>query len=425
MSCSEWDLRMKPTHARYWVVIFALTLAMIMYVQRVAISVAAVPISAELHLDNAQMGLVFGAFGLSYALFELPMGLFGDRLGVRRVLAQIVLGWSLFTALTGAAWNFASMWAIRFLFGAGEAGCFPNLTRMLSAWLPVGERIKAQALMWAFSRWGGAATPLLVLFVINIFGWRLGFVALGALGVAWCVAFLLWFKDDPARHKSVNPAELEMLEHSRKLVTHNAGLPWYRLLLRPQIFILSLQYFCFSYVWNFYISWLPKWLVQAHGQTLAAAAHYAVWPLLLGGFGSLISGLLPLGVSRRWLAFFGFAATGLLLFAITRVQDTTIAMALMALASFCSDLTMPISWNACVEIGKQYTATVAATMNMLGNFAGFVAPTLTGIILQEFSNDWNFVLYLMVAAAAVSATCWLFFDLSKAKDSPETEGVYP
>ena len=116
---------MKPTRARYWVVVFALTLAVLSYVQRVAISVAAVPISRELHLNNAQMGWVFGAFGLSYAIFELPMGLAGDRLGVRRVLTQVVLAWSFFTALTGAAWNAASLIAIRFLFGAGEAGCFP------------------------------------------------------------------------------------------------------------------------------------------------------------------------------------------------------------------------------------------------------------------------------------------------------------
>src|SRR6218665_2171707 len=123
---------MKPTRARYWVVVFALALAMIMYIQRVAISQAAGPISAELGLTKGQMGLVFGAFGLSYALFEIPMGLLGDKLGVRWVLSQLVLFWSLFTALTGAAWNLVSLWVIRFLFGAGEAGCFPNLTRMLS-----------------------------------------------------------------------------------------------------------------------------------------------------------------------------------------------------------------------------------------------------------------------------------------------------
>ena len=240
-----------------------------------------------------------------------------------------------------------------------------NLTRMLSAWLPLGERVKAEALMWAFSRWGGALTPPLALFVILQFGWRLGFVAFALLGVVWCVAFLAGFKNDPAEHKAVNAAELQMLQHSRKLMSHDFGHPWYRLLLRRDVLILSLQYFCFSYVWNFYISWLPKWLVQDHGQSVAAAANYSVLPLLLGGIGSLISGLLPLKVSRRWLAFCGFAATGILLFAIAHVQSVGLAMGLMALASFCSDLTMPISWNACVEIGKQYTATVAATMNML------------------------------------------------------------
>src|SRR6516162_6996061 len=117
------NAQMKPTHARYWVVVLAL--AMIMYIQRVAISQAIVPIAADLHLNKAQTGVVLGAFGLSYALFEIPMGLMGDKLGVRWVLSQLVLVWSMFTALTGAAWNLASLWAIRFLFGAGEAGCFP------------------------------------------------------------------------------------------------------------------------------------------------------------------------------------------------------------------------------------------------------------------------------------------------------------
>src|SRR6266436_8084583 len=106
---------MKPTHARYWVVVFALALAMIMYIQRVAISQAIVPISADLHLDKAQTGMVLGAFGLSYALFEIPMGLLGDKLGVRRVLSLLVLFWSLFTALTGAAWSMVSLWIARFV----------------------------------------------------------------------------------------------------------------------------------------------------------------------------------------------------------------------------------------------------------------------------------------------------------------------
>ena len=148
---------MKPSRTRYSIVALALGLAVLSYVQRVAISQAAGPISRDLHLTKQQMGMIFGAFGLSYALFEIPAGLLGDRIGVRKVLVRIVLAWSAFTALTGAAWNVASLYVVRFLFGAGEAGCFPNLTRMLSVWLPARERITAQGFLWACSRWGGAA----------------------------------------------------------------------------------------------------------------------------------------------------------------------------------------------------------------------------------------------------------------------------
>jgi len=274
---------MKPTHTRYWVVAFALALAMIMYIQRVAISQAIVPISADLHLDKRQTGIVLGAFGLSYALFEIPMGLLGDKLGVRWVLSQLVLIWSLFTALTGAVWNLASLWVIRFLFGAGEAGCFPNLTRMLSAWLPLSERVKAQAVMWAFGRWGGALAPPVAAFAIYHFGWRWGFVALALLGVAWVACFLPWFRNDPAEHKSVNAAELEMLENSRALVLHDHGMPWYRLLLQRDIFFLGLQYFGFSYTWYFYVTWLPTWLQKERGLAPGEAALYAMIPLACGG----------------------------------------------------------------------------------------------------------------------------------------------
>src|SRR6202789_3003917 len=114
------------------------------------------------------MGQVVGAFSAACALFGKPIGLLGDKIGVRRVLMQIVLGWSMFTALTGAAWNFVSLWLIRFLFGAGEAGCFPILTRMLSMWLPARERVTAQAMLWAFARWGGAVTPPLGLACLGL-----------------------------------------------------------------------------------------------------------------------------------------------------------------------------------------------------------------------------------------------------------------
>jgi len=401
---------MKPTHARYGVVGFALALAMIMYIQRVAISQAIVPISADLQLTKAQTGMILGAFGLSYALFEIPMGLLGDKLGVRRVLSQLVLLWSLFLALHGWVWNVTSLWVVRFLFGAGEAGCFPNLTRMLSAWLPVGERVKAQAVMWAFGRWGGALAPPVAYFVIYHFGWRIGFGILALLGAVWVAAFMPWFRNDPAEHKGVNKEELAMLEASRSLVLHDHGKKWYQLLLQKDIAFLGLQYFGFSYTWYFYVTWLPTWLQQSRGLSPGTAAAYAMIPLALGGLGSIVSGFLPLSVPRKWVAIFGFSITAILICIIPNVPGIVLPMVLMGMASFFSDLTMPISWNTCVEIGKQYTATVSSTMNMLGNFAGFVAPVVFGIILQNTNNNWAMVMYTMAAAAVVSALCWFFLE---------------
>ncbi|MDQ8030258.1 MAG: MFS transporter, partial [Brevundimonas sp.] len=372
---------MKASNTRYTVVGYAVALAVIMYIQRVAIGQAAPEIRADLGLDQAQMGQILGAFAISYALFEIPGGLLGDKIGPRRMLSQIVVGWSIFTALTGAAWNYASLWVIRFLFGAGEAGCFPNLTKMLSVWLPKGERVRAQALMWASTRWGGAITPLLAVTIISFVGWRWAFVIFGLLGVLWVASFLPWFKDDPAQHKGVNAEELKLLEGARAIAHSKSGGGW-KVLFTPQVLVLIGQYFFFSFVWYFYVTWLPSWLREAHALPREVAAMYAFVPLFFGGVGSLTSGFLPIGVNRRVVAFCAMTATAILLFCVTRASSPIVAIALLGAASFTADLCMPISWNACVEIGRRSTATVAGAMNMLGNLSGFVAPVLGGYILK-------------------------------------------
>src|SRR5215470_5118760 len=151
-----------PTGVRHLVVVFAVALAVVTYIDRVCISQAAPIMSKDLGLDSRSMAWAFTAFGWAYALFEIPGGYLGDRIGPRAVLARIVLWWSFFTAATGWAWNFVSLMVTRFLFGMGEAGCFPNLTKAFTTWLPEKERTRAQSMMWLSARWGGAFTLLLV-----------------------------------------------------------------------------------------------------------------------------------------------------------------------------------------------------------------------------------------------------------------------
>jgi sugar phosphate permease len=293
---------------------------------------------------------------------------------------------------------------------------------MLSMWLPARERVTAQGMLWAFARWGGAFTPPLVLAAISLFGWRYSFVAFASLGLVWCAVFWFWFKDNPRQHTSVNDAERELLENSRVLMTHHAGQKaWSSLLLTPEVVVLCLQYFCVSFTWYFYITWLPTYLREGRGQTASHAAALSVLPLLFGGFGSLLTGLAPVWLPRRRIAFFGLLSTALLLFAFLHTQTVLIAMLCMGMASLCSDLAMPVAWDACVEIGGSYTATVAATMNMMGNFAGFVMPVVGGFILQKTAGNWTPLIQLMIGADVIAALCWLYLNPEKAGGQRERE----
>jgi MFS family permease len=410
---------MKPSRARYWVIVFAVTLAILSYIDRVAISQAAPTISRDLHLSKQQMGLIFGAFALSYALFEVPSGWLGDYMGPRSVLIRIVIAWSTFTAMTGAAWSFLSLWVVRFCFGAGEAGCFPNLTKAFSVWLPISERSKAQGIMWSFARWGGAFTPPLVVLAFRYMSWRWAFVTFGGFGLVWCYFFARWFRDRPADHPAVNDGEIHLLKEVSALAASHGDVPWAKLIRHRSLWLLWLQYFCMSFGWYFYITWLPTYLQEFRHQTPGAAARLAILPLLFGGFGSISCGFLAahaarriggIAQSRRVIASSGLAAAAVLLWIVTRIDDPLLAMLVMGSASFANDLVMPPAWNSCMDIGGKYAGTVAGSMNMMGNLAGFVAPVIGGVLLDHSHNNWNLLIYLMAGVYVVGAASWSFID---------------
>ncbi len=408
-----------PSHTRYWVVVFAVALAILSYIDRVSVSQAAPVISRSLGLSKEQMGYVFGSFALAYALFEVPSGWLGDWIGPRRVLLRIVIWWSVFTAATGWMFSFWPMTIVRFLFGAGEAGCFPNLTKAFSTWLPQHERVRAQGIMWTFARWGGAFTPPLVVLVFSWMSWRWAFVLFGALGFIWAVFFYRWFRDSPAEHPSVNAAELALLgDLSRNVATHS-NVPWRAIITSRSILLLWAQYFCLTYPWYFYITWLPTWLQERHHLSPATSAAYSVLPLLFGGIGSLAAGftLAPLarrygGVarSRRLVASTAFLGASALIVLCSQFHRPLWAILAMAMASFCNDLVMPTAWGACMDIGGAFAGTVSGSMNMIGNLAGFVAPVIGGYILHLTSGNWNIFLFSMAAFYLCGSLCWPFID---------------
>ena len=463
-----------PTKARYTVVVFAVTLAILSYIDRVAISQAAPVIQRDLGLTSTQMGAVFSAFAVAYAIFEIPGGWMGDWMGARKVLMRIVIWWSAFTAITGAMWSFGAMYVCRFLFGAGEAGCFPNLTKAFTSWLPTGERARVQGIMWMAARWGGAITPPLVALTFALVSWRIAFVIYGALGVVWAWFFFRWFRDNPRDHKSVNAAEVALIEQGNDaLSTHGHGavaskravivrltvfslmtlvvaivyanqkaslpvvlafclvvaiLPLFmflqgnerRKLLRSRsVWLLWVQYFALSYPWYFYITWLPTFLNDRYPElSTMERSLLAGFPLFFGGVGSLFSGFISSRVdrmtgsiarTRRIMACIGFAGASAMLAVSTTVADALIVMTVIGMASFFNDLVMPGAWAACMDVGGKYAGTVSGSMNMMGNLAGFVAPTVAGM-MRDANTDWNVFLLSMAGVYLIGLLCWPFID---------------
>jgi ACS family glucarate transporter-like MFS transporter len=195
------------TRVRFRVLRLAFFLAIVTYLDRVCISVAAPYMMRDLGLSVVQMSVVFSAFTLAYSLFEIPSGWLGDRVGPRRVLTRIVLWWSAFTMLTGAASSYRTLVGIRFLFGAGEAGAFPNAVRSFATWFPARERGMANGVLFFGSRLGGAITAPIALALIEQAGWRVSFVVFGVFGLVWAGVWHRTYRDQPQNHPDINAAE--------------------------------------------------------------------------------------------------------------------------------------------------------------------------------------------------------------------------
>jgi MFS family permease len=410
---------MRPTRVRYGVVAFAVSLAVITYLDRVSISFAAPAIRHDLGLTAIQMGWAFTAFNLGYALFEIPGGFLGDWIGPRRVLTRIVLWWSFFTAATGWAWSHASLVATRFLFGTGEAGCFPNLTKAFTTWLPPGERVRAQGILWLAARWGGAFTPPLVALVMGLVGWRRSFPIFGCVGVAWAAAFYFWFRDNPLQKPKMNQAERDLLLQSSAMASGHADVPWGHMLRSRQLWLLCWQFFALNYGWYFNVTWLPTYLREERHLAIASTAALSVLPLFMGGLGNPVSVFLTsrltrklksVGLARRLVACLGFTGAGGFLFFSTRMHGPLAAMLAIGMASFCNDFVMPVAWSSAADIGGEHAGTLSGAMNMWGNLGGALSPIAIGYMLDATRNNWNLTFYVSAAVYLTGAVFWAFLD---------------
>src|SRR5882672_7522345 len=413
---------MRPTRVRHVVLWLTVAAYMITYMDRVVISAALPVIQRELGFTLVTMGWILGAFRWSYALFQIPGGWLGDKIGPRRALAFIVTWWSLFTSATALTWSALSMAACRFLFGMGEAGAFPIATRSLSRWMLPGERGWAQGVTHAGSRLAAALTPPLVVAIMAAWGWRAPFFVFGTLGVLWAAAWFAYYRDTPAEHPGVNEAEKDLIQSSLGGARSrtSSSVPWRKILSSRTLWTLSAMYACYNYSLAVYIDWLPKYLNEHRGFDLKAMGFYASLPLLAGTAGDLLGGWTSdlwarrtgnLKVARRAVAVIGFAlaAAGMLPAAFT--ADPLACVWYSCLALFGLEATVGVSWAVPLDIGGDFAGSVSAVMNMCGNIGAAISTMVLPFLVRGYG--WSMPFVVTATLSIVAACLFLKIDATR------------
>jgi MFS transporter, ACS family, glucarate transporter len=407
------------TRVRYRVLALAVLLAAITYLDRVCISLTAPAMMRDLGMSKVQMSLVFSAFTLAYAAFEIPTGWWGDRIGTRRVLTRIVVWWSSFTVLTAGAFNYISLLVVRFLFGAGEAGAWPNAAKTFSRWFPVTERGTAQGIFFMGAHLAGGLTPLLVTAMLAWMPWRNVFIIFGAIGFVWAAFWFWWFRDEPEQHKAVSPEELAHIQQGRgqALSQQLSGAAWKRLLTNRSLLALCASYFTQSYGFYFFITWLPTYLENERGFTATMLGVMAGLPLVLSAAADLFGGLTTDWVTRRFGLRVGRCGVGgvslffasVLLITGTALQHNIMAVVLISLALASSNFLLGASWSACTDIAGAHAGVVSACMNTAGQIGGFFSPIVAAVFVEKYAS-WSAPLYVCGLLYFLGALCWWAVD---------------
>ena len=429
------------TRARYIVLAFLCSMAFVLYLDRVCISQALVPMKGEFGWTNTQASLILMAFTLAYGLFEIPTGRLGDQLGSRQVLTRIVLWWSAFTAITGLVGNFTYigefgsiplifnsltlMVLIRFWFGAGEAGALPNAARILLRWFHASERGRMQGAFQASMHIGGTIAPKLAAEIIAGSGWRATFFVFGLMGVLWAGLFYWWFRDSPAEHSAVNLAELQQIgppQHGD--VQHHDAVPWREVVKHPNIWLLSITVTMSAFNTYLFFSWYPTYLQEGRLVSNELTGWLAALALLGATIGSLIGGVLSDRITRhatdryrarRWLCLATYLAGAFFLSASVHVDSPSLSALLCGLACLAISCQLPTWWAVAFDVSGKHTGSLFGLLNGMGVFGAISSQFFFGAFSDwrkaqgfEGRDQWDPAFYVCAGLLVIAGILWQF-----------------
>ncbi|WP_298346133.1 MFS transporter [uncultured Algibacter sp.] len=407
---------------RYRFFLGSFLITLLLYIDRVCISSAKDAISGDLNLTDIQMGWVLSAFALGYALFQVPGGALGDKYGVRKVMTGIMILWSIFTSLTGFAWNYISMLFFRFLFGAGEAGAFPNISRAAFSWIPTKERGAFQGINFSGSRLGAAFALPLVAYLIDSWGWRNIFYFFGVIGILFAIMFYVFFRNKPENHPGLSDTEKNyIVKHRQQEVEKRGGnLALGKILGSTNVILAMIQYIGSNFIFFFMLTWLFPYIKAKYELSLVATGFYAMLPLLAGAVGNWTSGFMVDAIyktgkwklSRQLPATIGFVLVVIGILSSLYMDTALGAVLCLSVAIFGADMTLSPSWSFCMDIGEENSGKVSGMMNMAGNIGAFTTA-LAFPYLREWTGTDEPFFYIAAALGFVAIFCWYFMNPNK------------
>jgi MFS transporter, ACS family, glucarate transporter len=412
---------------RFRVLVLLCSLTTLTYLDRICISIVGVRLKADLHLNNEQFGWVLAAFALAYAVFEIPSGLLGDRIGPRKVFIRIVLLWSLFTVLTGLVNGLIALLIIRFLFGAGESGTYPNSILVVSRWFPLSETGKALSWVGIGSQLGAALAPLIIVPIAAGYGWRMPFFVIGSIGVVWVWICYAWFRDFPSQMKAIPAPEQKMIERSCRQKDHQHGVAWQLIFRNSTLWPLMLMYFCCQMANYFFVAWMPVYLQEGRGfsensmKAITAVLFIAgIIGFITGGFaGDWFLKWSGLKMGRRLTGMLGLGACGFLLWMAAVSSSNSITASCLIGANFSFSFGVMVSYAVCADIGGNNTGTVTGAMNFFGQMGAFSLALIFGKIVQV-THHFDYPLYVLAIVLFAGCLLWLAIDPEKSLPVPDS-----
>jgi len=393
-------------------------LAVITYLDRVCIAVAGPQMQDSLHLSPQQWGWVTSAFFFSYAAFEIPSGALGDRIGPRRVLTRIVTWWSVFTSITGMISSYPLLLLVRFLFGMGEAGAYPNASVVIGRWIPQRLRARVWGIIWMTSQFGAALAPLIVVPLQLHYGWRASFWVFGILGLVWSAVWYAWFRDSPQEVPSLPAAERAEIERDIGPAPPSAhvGLPWRLVLRSPALWRVAAVGACYVYSIGFFQSWLQTYLVKGRGFT-AGALVFSTLPYLVGACANAIGGFASDGLVRRFglttgrriVGVGGLSAAAIFMAATIVASSGVWSLVFLSLAYAGILFQQPTLCATTVDIGQRHAGALFGFMNTACGIASALSSIVFGYLVA-YSGGYELPFIPMLVFLCVGIVLWMRVD---------------